>query len=287
MDIEAFKKKQLEILQELDRVCSENNIHYYLAYGSCLGAVRHKGFIPWDDDIDVVMTAEELDRLVAVKDAFASKYFLQTRETDKNWSIMSCSVRDSLTACFIAEEGTKDTNHGIKIDIYVLYPYPDNPIRAHKLIIDSYVLRLLYMKRCNEKPRNHGRLAKMLSGCFMKLYTRKAADRKIRRIESRLRNNGGRKYYSVFFGNDVTLFSALKFPVEMFREPKILPFENLSISCPTLPELMCKICYGDSYMEYPPEDKRVSQHDLVYLNCETPYTEFEGTYYYKDKSKED
>lgn len=287
IDLEKYKKKQLEILHELDRVCKEYHINYYLAYGSCLGAVRHKGFIPWDDDIDVVVTAEGMDRLLGVKDSFGAKYFLQCRDTDKNWSIMSCSLRDSTTACFVEEEGTKDTNHGIKVDIYVLYPYPDNPVLAHKLILDSYMLRLLYMKSCNELPRNHGKLAKISSWLLTNLYSDKTAAKTIKRIENRLKNNGGTKYYSVFFGNDVTLFTSLKFPVEMFKEPKYLPFEDFMAPCPSNPELMCKICYGDSYMEYPPVEKRVSTHGIIYLNCDEPYTNFEGLYYFKDKKTRD
>ncbi len=282
IDSDAFKRKQLEILHELDRVCREKGIHYYLAYGSCLGAIRHKGFIPWDDDIDVVMTASEMDKLIAAKDFFGKHYFLQTRETDKNWSIMSCSIRDSSTACFIGEEGTKDTNHGIKIDIYILYPYPDNPLLAHKLILDSFLLRLLYMKQSHEVPRNHGKMVQLIAAFLMGVYSQKAADRKIIKIENCLRNNGGKKYYSVFFGNDVTLFSALKFPMEMFKEPTYMQFEDFIAPCPTQPDLMCRICYGNSYMEFPPEEKRVSNHDIVFLNCNEPYTKYEGHYYFKD-----
>ena len=287
IDTDAFKRKQLEILRELDRVCRKRGIYYYLAYGSCLGAIRHKGFIPWDDDIDVVMTVAEMNKLIAAQDLFSEKYFFQTRETDPNWSIMSCSIRDSSTTCFIGEEGTKDTNHGVKIDIYILYPYPDNPILAHKLILDSYILRLLYMKQCHEVPRNHGKMARFISTLLMGLYSSNSAERKIKKIENCLKNNGGKKYYSVFFGNDVTLFSALKFPVEMFKEPKYMQFEDFMAPCPTQPELMCQICYGDSYMEFPPEEKRVSVHDIIYLNCNEPYTNFEGQYYFKDKRTRD
>lgn len=283
IDVEIFKSKQLEILHELDRVCKQHQIHYYLAYGSCLGALRHHGFIPWDDDIDVVMTVPEFERLLSVKDSFKNNYFIQNRDTDPNWSFMSCSIRDSATACFVEEEGTKDANHGVKVDIYLLYPYPDNPIEAHKLIIDSFILRLLYMRICDELPRNHGMLAQAGSKLLMHMYSDKAAEKKIKKIENELKNNKGSKYYSVFFGNDVTLFSALKFPVEMFQEPTYLQFEGFSAPCPTDPDLMCRICYGDSYMEYPPEEKRVSNHDIIYLNCDEPFTAFEGKYYYKDK----
>ena len=66
IDTDAFKRKQLEILRELDRVCREKDIHYYLAYGSCLGAIRHKGFIPWDDDIDLGIPRADYDKFLQI-----------------------------------------------------------------------------------------------------------------------------------------------------------------------------------------------------------------------------
>lgn len=283
MDIEKYKNKQLEILHELDRVCNENGINYYLAYGSCLGAVRHNGFIPWDDDIDVVITADEMRRLISVRDSFKTNYFLQCRETEKNWTFMRNALRDSSTACFTAEDGKKDTNHGVKIDIYVLYPCPDDFFKLHKLIIDSYILRLLYMKKCNETPRNHGKIAKVLSKIIVSMYSGRSAEKKIKKIENDLKYNGGKNYYSVFFGNDVTFFSCLKFPAKMFKKPKYIKFEDFKAPCPSNPELMCKICYGDSYMEYPPIEDRKSSHGLIYVNCDEPYSNFEGKYYYKNR----
>lgn len=283
INIDRFKEKQLEILHELDRVCNEHHINYYLAYGSCLGAIRHHGIIPWDDDIDVVMTAPEFERLLKVKSSFAENYFLQCRKTDKNWSIMSCSLRDSNTACFTLEEGMKDTNHGIKVDIYILYPYPDNPVVAHKLIIESFVLRILYMKISKEVPRNHGLSAKMLSKVLMGLYSENAAEKTIKRIEDHLMNNGGQKYYSVFFGNDVSLISCIRFPQEMFQTPTYIQFEDFLAPCPSKPELMCELCYGKNYMEIPPEEKRVSEHGIIHLDCDKPYTFYEGVYYFKSE----
>lgn len=146
--LEEFKKKQLQIIHELDRVCKKVNINYYLAYGTCLGAVRHKGFIPWDDDIDVFLTCNEMNRLLKNKELFGNQYFLQTRYTDSKYCNMKYSLRDSNTSYFSDEEDSRDINHGMFIDLYVLYPYPDNFFVAHKLIIDSYILRLLYMKTC-------------------------------------------------------------------------------------------------------------------------------------------
>ena len=73
-ELNDLQKVQLDILRELDRVCNENELKYYLAFGTCLGALRHKGFIPWDDDIDVLMSYEDAKKLLKIRRKFKKKY---------------------------------------------------------------------------------------------------------------------------------------------------------------------------------------------------------------------
>ena len=275
-NIEQFKAKQLEILHELDRVCTLAGITYYLAYGTCLGAVRHQGFIPWDDDIDVFLTWDNMRKLIENRNMFQEKYFLQTRLTDPNYSNMKLSLRDSSTSYFSDEKDNRDINHGMYIDLYILFPYPDNWFKAHKLIIDSYVVRLLYSKNI---PVNHGKVGVYAYKVVSTLYGGKRREKKIRKIENALYNNGGKKYLSSFFGDDITPFSCIKFPVSFFGEPKRLKFEDYMAPCPTEPEKICELTYGKTYMEFPPEERRVSRHHILFMSCDEPYTNFKGIYY--------
>lgn len=277
---EQLKTKQLELLHELDRVCNIAGVKYYLAYGTCLGAVRHHGYIPWDDDIDVFLLESDMNKLLQNKHLFNSQFFLQCRETDPNYCNMKYSLRDSSTSLFSDELDCDDINHGIFIDLYILYPYPDNFFHAHKLIIDSYVLRFLYLKR---EPVNHGALGRLGSKILLAIYKGEKAERKIRKIEHELKSNGGKKYCASFFGDDITPISCFKLPVEYFQEPKLLEFEDYMAPCPTNPEAVCELLYGKKFMEYPPEDKRDSRHHILFLSSTIPYTEFEGKYYNKEK----
>ena len=276
MSVDELKAKQLEILHELDRVCNTAGIQYYLAYGSLLGAVRHKGFIPWDDDIDVVMTYPEMQKLLANRNQFGRKYFLQCRETEAEYNTMKYSIRDSSTSFFSDEQDILNINHGIDIDIYILYPYPDNFFKAHKLIIDSFILRLLYLKRM---PANHGIIGRLASKLVSLLYSGSRGTKKIQKVEDYLRNNGGKRYYSVYFGYDITPFSCLKFPQESFEKPVFLQFEDFMAPCPLNPEKIFEISYGKKYMQFPPEEKRISNHHILFMSCDEPYTKFEGKYY--------
>ena len=129
---EVLRKLQLtelEILLELDRVCRKHNLRYYVVGGTLIGAVRHKGFIPWDDDIDVSMPRKDFDKLCKIaKDEFGSKYFLQSRKTDKNCYFHYAKLRKEGT--YFGEDKFEHTplHKGIFMDIFPLDYIPDNKL---------------------------------------------------------------------------------------------------------------------------------------------------------------
>jgi len=121
--------RMLEMLKYIDRVCRENDISYWLSSGTCLGAVRHEGFIPWDDDADIEMLRPDYDRLVKIleKDPV---YDLQTKKTDPYFIWPYAKLRDRNS--IIAETLKRDVNYkfnGIYIDIFVLEPSHAFPAR--------------------------------------------------------------------------------------------------------------------------------------------------------------
>ena len=119
-EIKQLKEVEIELFDELDRVCKLLDIPYFMVGGTLLGAVRHQGFIPWDDDIDVVMFREDLERLEKEGSTlFDKKYFLQTEDTDKYYPLMTAKLRKNGTVFL---EGCMDENvkshTGIFIDIF-------------------------------------------------------------------------------------------------------------------------------------------------------------------------
>lgn len=271
-----MQEKQLEILHELDRVCKKNHLKYCLASGTCLGAVRHGGFIPWDDDIDVYMSWSDAQKLVEHQSDFGEQYFVQSYKTDPQFPSTHYRLCDSSTSCFLEETNGRDVNHGIFVDIYIYYPYPDSKIKAQKIILDSFVYRVLV---ANGGPKNHGKLARALGGVVSKIYGGKRRQRKISRIEREYKSNGGRRYVATYFGRDVTLTKSIVYPVEWFQHPAYLTFEDLDAPCPADPHAYCELQYGPTYMQLPPEEARHPHHDFIFFSADIPYTEFKGMYY--------
>ena len=120
---------QMDLLMELDRVCRKYKIRYFVAEGTILGAVRHKGFIPWDDDIDCCMTHSEYKKLCKIgPKAFRHPYFFQTEYTDPGSLRGHAQLRHSLTTGMLKDEipFKYKFSQGIFIDIFVLDHVTDN-----------------------------------------------------------------------------------------------------------------------------------------------------------------
>lgn len=268
--------KQLEILKELDRVCKICGVKYFLSTGSCLGAVRHQGFIPWDDDIDVILMWTEAEKLIENRNLFAPKYFLQCQKTEPNFRNTCLKLRDSETSYFEKDEVGLDINHGIGIDIYILYPYSDNFMRAHKVIFDSFIYRIL----CGGvAPQNHGKLPKLIGEIILNIYSGNGRQQKINKILREYKYNGGNNYVATYFGEDVTPFKSIIYPKYLFEEQTWMNFEDMIVPCPKDPKEYCRIRYGENYMQLPPESKRVSKHDYVYASIKNSFMKFKGVYY--------
>ena len=136
IDFEALKKKELEILKNFISCCEKMNLTYYIAFGTLLGAIRHKGFIPWDDDVDVCMPREDYDRFIREGGKYLPEnYFIQTMESDPKYALNFAKLRDSNTTLFEKHVIDVDINHGVFIDIFPL----DGYIKGQNRVLDLRV----------------------------------------------------------------------------------------------------------------------------------------------------
>ncbi|UJF15204.1 LicD family protein [Jeotgalibaca sp. MA1X17-3] len=119
IDIKKIQKIELEILIEFDRICRKHDIRYQLYAGTLIGAIRHKGFIPWDDDIDVSMLREDYHKFLSVvEEELSSEYFFQTHETDPNYINKFAKIRKNRTVFMEKLVEGIDMHHGFYIDIF-------------------------------------------------------------------------------------------------------------------------------------------------------------------------
>ena len=132
--------KQLDILREIDRICTTHHIDYWLDGGTILGAVRHGGFIPWDDDIDIAMRLEDLPRFSeACQKELPGNLYLQTMETEPACRLPISKVRDKES--FLVEytdDFTRPYGKGLYVDIFPMIPYPSVSPRFIKRVAGGY-----------------------------------------------------------------------------------------------------------------------------------------------------
>ncbi|MEG2122168.1 MAG: LicD family protein, partial [Rikenellaceae bacterium] len=135
-DIKGLQYVSLEILKEFDKICRKNNIQYWITDGTLLGAIRHKGFIPWDDDIDISIKAEDKEKLNKILKKKLPYFLYLTNDSPKNEKMSIYKIRDRYSTALEFEEEKRQT--GIWIDIFSMTSIKDNRVISFitKLIPD-------------------------------------------------------------------------------------------------------------------------------------------------------
>ena len=252
---EDIKTVLLNLLLKLDEVCNKHGLRYYIAFGTCLGALRHKGFIPWDHDIDVLMPIEDVKKLIQLQSEFGERFFLQTHETDPSFGSISCKLRDSDTTCIWSEYKNCRFNQGLNIDIY---PYYNAPNTKAGLLLNIWRSHFLKMLTIGDMPIRHKGVIKYIRFFIQLLYRGERRDKAIKRVRSKLESVINGKEILDYYGEDISLFSAITYPKEWFQEPRKVEFEGHIVNAPTEPEKYMKRRYGD-YMKLPPVEKRIEE----------------------------
>lgn len=258
----------LRILKIVDYICKENGIKYWLDGGTLLGAIRHGGFIPWDDDVDIVMPREDYEKfLVIAKEQLPEDLFLQTNMTDKEYDMPWIKVRDNNS--LIKEYKIGDYHRGIFIDIFPMDTYRQDYATAfkYKKIYRIIHKTLTHTKEPFEKVTSAKIFVKNIIKAFFKvilfpyffmdkeevfnkLYAMR--DKSIKRFCS---ENG--EY--IGYGIEV-LFWNMALKKDIIYPLKKVKFEDSEFLAPGNWDAYLKNLFG-SYMELPPEDKRIP-HNL-------------------------
>lgn len=244
----------LNMLKDVDELCRRHNIEYFLAYGSVLGAIRHKGFIPWDDDIDIMLDSVNYAKFIelAKRDLPTDKYYVQEGLVD--WPMPVSKVRLRGTRYGENDMSLSDNENGIFIDVFKLDNVSNNAIQAKwqyfcaKLYL-SYALSARTFKSASFKKR----ILMMLASPLKLKCLRKAILNQVEKFNGKKTDKYGCFYTPYRFHNSVI-------PSEYMDKAIYVDFEDCKMPVPQLWDKYLTYIYGD-YMTLPPVEKR--KHHLT------------------------
>ena len=264
-DIRTLQLYLLENLKTLHSVFKKHNLRYYLVSGTMLGAVRHKGFIPWDDDIDLAMPRADYEKLIKYSKEYLPDYLeFICAENDAKYPLPFGKIQDSRTT--IIEKSYRDYIGGAYIDIFPLDGVPESEIKR-KWHFTRYLFwyKMLYFVCRDPFKHGHGPKSWIPLLC-QKIFSLKFVQSKLRNILMECDFDDS-KFISEHYNRQRRYM-----PKEIFGNPTGIDFDGYVFDGVEYPDEYLTIEYGD-YMQLPPEGKR-KQHCFYYLNLDLPYREY-------------
>ena len=271
-----LQESQLYIFQSFYELCRANNIPVFVAFGSAIGAVRHQGFIPWDDDLDVFIFSNDREKIIEIcSKSLSSKLFYQTPSSDEGYRLAIDRVRLNASTLIEASEQERDINHGVFIDIYPLYRCSDSRFGY----VAQYVTAFIYRSVLYGRASRQSNIIKRCIQTFVDKFTPGILKRFVLKESFNYINSmGGNRYLSTFYGDEVNI----KYPIKWFQEGRVAKFESVEVPIASSVEACLNLEYGD-YMNLPPVNQQVPHHDYVFLDCSTSYLEYRGVQYMTEK----
>lgn len=262
--IKKIQDIELKNLKEIKRVCEKIGVNFFLYGGSLIGAVRHKGFVPWDDDLDIAMSREDYMKFIQMAPEYLSEeYYLQTPYTDKKSPYFYSKLRLKGTKCIEYGHYKLGIEQGIYVDIYPIDRMPDNEEEYLKLYNEyQKVARLFVLRQCAfpETPpdslkRKVKSFLKMCVSLMLKLIPHKLFVKKLESIMTKYNNQETARYGNYSYFEPTNLFKDI-YPLEKGI------FENIEINLPNDWDYHLSSRYGD-YMQMPPEEERLGHKPYI------------------------
>lgn len=241
IQMQKLRATEIEILDYIVSVCDEFGLHYYLLYGTLLGAVRHKGFIPWDDDIDIGLPRQDYNILCNILKKCCnggdSSYFYQSIETERGFRLPFSKLRKNGTVFLEREYEDKNIHNGIFVDIFPL----DKAKRIRGLQKPfSFLIYKLYKYAGKWNVSLFLKTAK----CFITYYEDKNC------------------LYYVSYGSPYPVERDIV-DIEWFGEGTYCEFEGKQYRIPLNPDAYLQRIYGEDFRKLPPEEERKTHSPSV------------------------
>lgn len=275
-DLKRLQEKEIEILQAVHDACEKLGIEYVIMHGTLIGAVRHHGFIPWDDDIDICMTRENYD--IFIRDGqkyLPENYKIQHVALEKECPNIFAKVRDCNTTFLHTEHVDLDINQGVFIDIF-----PVDRIKSGKFSIAVEHYRRRFFSIINEcydlaYVKSIKRKASRIIGIMIHYVITKGLMAGIKREKFILREENRRRKLH-YRGDDCTFISIYKNitgPYSLFTKRKLYEFDGRMFYGPEDYDTLLTALYGD-YMKIPPKEAQIT-HQPLFVDLERGYSKKE------------
>jgi len=234
----------LDMLIEFDSICKKHQLQYWLDSGTLLGAVRHQGFIPWDDDIDLSMSIEDYNKLLKIAQSeLSSEIFFQTSETDKNFKLDYIKLRSNKASIVEFHEKDKEIKYhqGVFVDIFPMLTIENT--QENKKLYDSTLKEIRDVSSTS-------------------LHTPNGKDDPVKRaaliafLKQKHQGWGEADKTKVIYGGEMPDVAAW-FDIEKVFPLSTIEFEGLTFPSPNNPSHYLDAIYSFDYRQLPPKSKRI------------------------------
>lgn len=263
-----YRRKIVNTLEAFSSLCEREGFRWFMAFGSAIGAVRHGGIIPWDDDVDVYMPREDFNKLLAAK--VPEGFEVLTYRTTPGLPFSYAKFSDTTSTIWEMKKYPFVT--GTFVDVFPLDSVPSDKAQAYRKVFS----KRLYAYKKGIRRTDFSSWA--ASGLHDKLVAirdifwyrplKRLNMARLKTLEEKLSTQSGDKYivYDNIYSDAKVLYDK-----ELFSGVQVADFEGLKVPLPSGNDALLTQIYGD-YMTPPPEDKRTSGHQSYYINVEERYS---------------
>lgn len=262
LSLQQIQNSSLEILKKVDQLCLQLNLHYYIAYGTLIGVIRHHGFIPWDDDLDIQMPRRDFNILMEYFTTHEQELYplkVCNRENTKNYTYAIPRITDSRYIMKSTLVNEIDTECGTFIDVYPLDAMGTSEYSALKTWKKIDFLNKLYSLYINGKGIGNSKITFFkyplhlllhLMGKSFPQYIQKKTERLLSQYDWDSSNYVGPLVWGTFFET---------YKKEIYAQTERKLFENIEVTIPKDYDFILRYIYDD-YMKLPPIEQRIGHH---------------------------
>lgn len=283
-ELRKLQLKSLEMAVYFRDFCKQNGLKFFICGGCCIGAVRNKGFVPWDDDVDVFMPRDDYEKLGEIWDqkADTNRYSYCRADETHHYRNLFATVNDNNTTFIKTHQANLDINHGVALDILPLDGYPNS--RGARVL--QVFWALIYSVFCAQiAPVNHGRLVNFCGRVLLGLVPSRKLRYKIWQFAERQMSK-----HKISDCDNITelcsgpRYMRNKYPKSAFSEALDVDFEGEKMPIPKGYDEYLRMAFGD-YMRLPPKEKQVAHHYAVFCDLSNGYKRYKGQYYCKGERR--